>query len=194
MKAMRLRRIASLSFTMPHVSNLKVRSHRESFMQKLSSVFLMLLLVSSPSVFGAEISKEKRADIEKLLEMTGALAVGQQMSTAVAEQMSQLLRKARPDIPDRVLSVLPEEISSVIDENASGFKDVLIPLYDRHFSDADIKELIAFYSTTLGQKTIRVMPVLMNESLQAGQQWGQSLSPAIQARVKARLEKEGYKL
>jgi hypothetical protein len=51
--------------------------------------------------------------------------------------------------------------------------------------------MIRFYSTDLGKKTIRVMPALMQESMAAGQQWGQALGPQIEERVKARLKKEG---
>jgi hypothetical protein len=54
--------------------------------------------------------------------------------------------------------------------------------------------LMRFYSSPLGQKTIQAMPLLMNESMQVGQQWGQALGPEIQTRIRARLKKEGFEL
>ena len=72
--------------------------------------------------------------------------------------------------------------------------ELIIGLYHKHFTGDEIKEMIRCYSTPLGKKTIAVMPVLMSESLQAGQQWGQSLGPDIQARIQSRFKKEGFDL
>jgi hypothetical protein len=126
--------------------------------------------------------------------MTGAFAVGRQMSSAVVTQMADFLRKARPDIPQRVLDVLPQEIDAVIADNMGAFKDLTVPLYHKYFTGGEIKGMISFYSTPLGQKTIQTLPQIMNEGFQVGQKWGQSLGPAIHARVQARLKQEGYDL
>ncbi len=83
-------------------------------------------------------------------------------------QMTQLLRKVRPDIPERVLNVLPEEIDAVINDNLGSSMELIIGLYHKHFSADEIKEMIRFYSTPLGKKTIEVMPMLMTESFRPG--------------------------
>jgi hypothetical protein len=158
-----------------------------------TALLILLIACSAPSS-GDDLTPEKRADIERLLEMTGALAIGQQMSSAVVEQMIGFLRKARPDIPERVLEVLPAEVDAVISENVGAIKDLTIPLYHKYFTGEEIKGMIQFYSTPLGRKTVQTMPQLMNESFEVGQQWGKSLGPAIQARVQARLKKEGFDL
>jgi hypothetical protein len=158
-----------------------------------AAVLLLLIACATPA-FAEELTTEKRADIEQLLEMTGALSIGRQFSGAVVQQMTQFLRKARPDIPQRVLDVLPEEIDGVIMDNTGAFKDMMIPLYHKYFTDAEVKEMIRFYSTPLGKKTIETMPALLSEGFEVGQKWGQSLGPTIQDRVQARLKKEGYDL
>jgi hypothetical protein len=155
---------------------------------------LLLLIACTTPVFAEELTAEKRADIERLLEMTGSLAIGRQLGGAVVQQMTQVLRKARPDIPQRVLDVLPAEVDGVIVDNVGTLKDMTIPLYHKYYTGAEVKEMIGFYSTPLGKKTIATMPALMNEAIALGQNWGQSLGPVIQARIQARLKKEGYDL
>jgi len=71
---------------------------------------------------------------------------------------------------------------------------LITPIYHRHFTHDEIKGLIAFYQTDLGSKTIRVMPALLQESMSAGQQWGQTLAPEIRRRVLERLKAEGVDL
>lgn len=126
--------------------------------------------------------------------MTGALDISKQMSAAVVNQMSNVFRQARPDMPSQVMAVMSDEINVVISENIGTFKDVAIPIYHKNFTAEEVKGMIEFYSTDLGKKTIRVMPSLLNESMQAGQQWGQSLGPIIDQRIRARLKREGYTL
>jgi uncharacterized protein len=157
-------------------------------MTRTRTTLLVLLCFVSTTSLGEELSAAKHADIEKLLEMTGSLAVGKQMSTAVVQQMTQMLRKARPDIPERVIGFIPEEVDAVIDENMDAFEELVVSIHHKYFTH----EMTRFYATPLGQKSIRVMPALMGESMQAGQQWGQSLGPTLRERIEARLKKEGF--
>ncbi|MCW5621545.1 MAG: DUF2059 domain-containing protein [Burkholderiales bacterium] len=161
----------------------------------VARILLVMILFASPGRgFPEELSAQKRADIEKLLEMTGALALGRQMSDFFVTRFTQGLRQTYPDIPQQVLDVLPEEVDAVVSANMDDLKAGVIPIYHKHFTGRDIEEMIEFYSTPLGQKTIRLLPVLMSESMQVGEQWGRSLAPAIEQQVKARLRKEGYGL
>lgn len=163
---------------------------------KIHYVLACLALVTSFSLpaKGEELSPEKRADIERLLDMTGAMALSTQMANAVTAQLFQVIKKARPDIPAKVLDALPAEVQATFEANMDSFKEAIIPIYHKHFSGSEIKEIIQFYSTDLGKKTVRLMPVLMQESMLAGQRWGQSLGPEIDRRIKARLKGEGAKI
>jgi len=42
--------------------------------------------------------------------------------------------------------------------------DVYVPVIAKHFSDADLRDLIAFYRSPVGQKLIREQPALMADS------------------------------
>jgi uncharacterized protein len=168
----------------------------ETGMKQLVNVFIIfsVLLFSASSVVAVEISKEKQVDIEKLLEITGSLAIGKQMSDMVVTQMTQAIKKIRPDLPSELFDVLREEVIGVIEESLPVYVSTIIPLYHKHYTHDEIKELIRFYHTDLGKKAIRIMPTLMQESMSLGQQWGQALAPEIQRRVKERFKTEGVDL
>lgn len=141
-----------------------------------------------------DLTPDKRANIEALLEMTGALALGRQMSGAVVQQLTDAIRRSRPDVPQRALEALPGVIDELIVESMPALQDMLVPLYHRHFTAEEIAQLIDFYRSALGRKTIQVMPQLLQESMVLGRRWGESLGPEIQRRVRARLEDEGVRL
>ena len=137
------------------------------------------------------ISAETRADIERLLELTDGLAIGRQLSAMFATQLASALKQARPDIPQKILDLMPEVVDRVIAANEQSFVDGIVILYSKHFTPAEIRELIRFYETDVGRKTISVMPALMQDSLALGQAWSRDLAPAIDAEVRRRLTEEG---
>lgn len=166
-------------------------------MNKLRSIVLYGLLLAALAVtpaYGKEISRDKRVEIEKLLEVTGALKIGQQFSASMVNQLAQVLRSSNPNLPKRAIEVLPEEVNAVMDSNMAGFKELLIQVYDRHYTLEDLKGLNQFYSTPLGRKVISTLPAVMQDSMAAGQKFGESLGPEIGRRLEARYKKEGIKL
>lgn len=156
-------------------------------------LFAALSLAAAPAA-ADELSPQKRADIERLLEMTGATKIGRQMAAVSAAHMAQSLRQSHPEIPQKALEVLPEEVGAVFETHIGTFLAAIIPVYHRYFTAEEIRGMIGFYSTDLGKKAISAMPGLMSESMVIGQQWGQALGPQIAERVRARLRKEGIDL
>jgi uncharacterized protein len=180
-----------LIYQLINVSNL----HPGVPMKLIKCLLLILVLLATWVPAQAdELAKERCADIDQLLRVTGAVAMGKQMATAVTAQLAQNLKKVRPDIPNQVLQVLPQEVGAVFEENMGSLMEAIVPLYAKYFTGTEVKELIRFYSTDLGKKLVDAMPGLMQESMQIGQHWGQSLAPAIERRVKARLAREGVRI
>ena len=164
-------------------------------MNLLRNLVLLAVLCSfAPLAAADELTPQKRADIERLLEMTGATKVGKQMAALSTAHMVQSLKLSHPGIPKKALDMLPDEVGAVFDAHIPAFVAQIIPVYHRYFSAEEIKGMIAFYSTDLGRKAISAMPGLMSESMMIGQKWGEGLSPELAERVRARLKKEGIEL
>ena len=125
---------------------------------------------------------EKRRLIQDMLARTKAVDLAMQaMESSIGAQ-----RSANPRIPavfwDRFLARAKAE--------RGDFEAMIGGIWDRHFTSAELRELLAFYDTPVGRKTLEVMPALSQESMLAGQQWGQRLG----MKVGAELEAEGVKL
>ena len=164
----------------------------------LTIITLTLLFFFSGSLSAAEnIAPGKKADIEKLMKITGALTIAKQMSEAFVNNMTQAIKASRPDVPDRMYNILAEEVNKIIGEQIvakGGYLEMAVLIYDKHFTHKDIKGLLSFYQTELGKKTIKVLPQIMQESMKAGQLWGQALGPLIQERIINRFKEEGIDL
>jgi len=135
-----------------------------------------------------------RSDIEKLLEVTGSAKSGALMSTLMAGQMLDGLRKSRPDISEKIIvltkEVLEAEFTKAF-EGPEGMTSRLVAIYAKHFTHAEVTGLLDFYESDLGKKMIVLMPMLIQESMAAGQEWAMENMPRIRAVLESRLNAEG---
>lgn len=129
----------------------------------------------------AGAAKAKERDIRKLMQMTGAANMGLQ----VADSMIAQFKKGMPQIPDEFWTEFRNEI------NANELTNLVVPIYAKHFSHDDIKQLIAFYKTPIGKKLIALQPQIMQESMAAGQKWGTKIGQRAIKKLRERQAKQG---
>ncbi len=157
---------------------------------KLSLVMLFFAVHSCAYAQG-EVTVEEKAAIKKLLEMTGALDIGLMASKVMVEQMTDLLKQSNPEIPSRAFTILEEEVNTLIREELGAYYEMLYPIYHRHLTLSEVKGLISFYETPLGSKFVSTLPLISQESMLAGQKWGESIAPKIGPHIMKRFEEEG---
>jgi hypothetical protein len=122
-----------------------------------------------------KVDEAKRADIMKMLELTGAGKLGLQ----AVEQMIGMQRQANPSVPSEFWDEFLAEI------DVEELLQLSLPSYEKHFTHDEIKELIKFYESPVGKKMIAVQPQVMQESMVAGQKWGMDIARKITERLKS---------
>lgn len=107
----------------------------------------------------------KIADIRKLLVLTGSREMVNQVKVTLVEQF----RQSSPDLPPEMFKEMVAEMK------AEDLEEAIIPIYLKHFTASDIKQLIAFYQSPFGRKVTRAMPEIIQESNLIGMNWGQNV-------------------
>jgi uncharacterized protein len=161
---------------------------------KVKVILCLAGLLLSATVFSEQLTDEKKSAIRELMDITGSAQMGEMFAAAILQQMTLALKSMNPEIPARAFTLLEEEINAVIREEMlekGSLYELIYPVYHKFLTLEDTRALLAFYKTPVGRKTIRVMPQLTQEAMQAGELWGQSLGSIIQQRIAQRLEKEG---
>ena len=142
--------------------------------RRMGVVAIVLLLgLSSAGLCLASPATEEA--VKELLEVTGAGNLGVQMM----QQMLPGLKKLGPDLPE---SYWDDFISEVDPDELAG---LIVPIYQKHFSEEEIRELLRFYRSPTGKKVTETLPMVMQESMVAGQQWGRSLSQRVLKKARA---------
>lgn len=121
------------------------------------------------------IDPQKEADIRRLAQLTGAGKLGLQAMSNMEANLKPLLERSLPpgEYRAKLIGLFFQKFHAQATQEA--LVAMIIPIYDRHFSDQEIKALIAFYESPIGKKTTEVMPQVMVESQEAGGRWGQEL-------------------
>jgi hypothetical protein len=131
----------------------------------------------SPAVSNEQkkIDPAKEADIRKLLEVTNASALMEQSIENMEKNIKPMMAKALPegDYREKLVDLFFERFHSKLD--VQKLLDLAVPLYDKYLSDAEIKGLIQFYQTPLGQKALKVLPQLTAELADAGRKMGETI-------------------
>lgn len=166
-----------------------------------SGILLSILLLTLPlSGFAADtdqIPAPLRADILQLIDMTGGAHMGQLFGNAIAQQLINNLQASHPDISPKAFTIIKEETSNMLADPSVNkqLMEMLVPIYAQHYTDSDVRQMIAFYKTPLGQKIIQNNPAIAQASMQDGEQWGKDvLAPELVKRIRARFQQEGIKL
>jgi len=151
------------------------------------------------------ISPEKLALIKELIGVTDVantakLTMSQTMQ-AMTASLSGMIGKALPEdlagqnlTPEqmaeakktsaafisREMKLMAENMVKAIDFDAL-VATVYIPLYDKYYTEQELRDLIAFYKTPTGQKAVIVSPLLAGD---ASAKTTQFLMPTMMQRIK----------
>lgn len=139
-------------------------------------------------------SAQQRVLIEKLLtEMNVGGNSSAIMDAMFAQMEKQVVGAAGKDGDDiaeaKELFASFRERARKIDIGAL-MRDAQVRIYAKHFTENELQDLVAFYATPTGRKSIEVMPQLMSEGMQAGID---NLSPKIEAVMAEAIEEREMK-
>jgi len=150
--------------------------------------------VLSPPAHAQAIDPQFRADIESLLQVTGAGAFGAQMAALVSNQVVDSMKQTQPGMPERVAAVVKETLTAEFTkafEPKGELMTKMVGIYASHFTPQEVKALLAFYGTDVGRKAVSVLPMLAQEGAALGQQWGQQNMSRVLGVLQQRLRDEG---
>jgi len=137
---------------------------------------LLFALAPALAAAAAPEASSHHADIRKLMKLTGAGELGIQ----AMQQMMPAMRQMVPEAPEAFWA----EFSSKF--HPGELVEMVVPIYAKHLTPKDVKDLIAFFESPAGRKLSSVQPAIMQESMAAGQAWGQRVAGEILRKAQER--------
>ena len=132
---------------------------------------------SSAAAGQSKIDPAKEADIHRLLDLAGTKTAMTQIMQGMEKNLRPVVTNSLPPGEYRVklVDLFFERFQDHSKTEIQQLLDSAVPLYDKYFSHEDIKGLIQFYQTPLGQKALSVLPKLSIEMQGEGMKLGEKL-------------------
>lgn len=133
------------------------------------------IAAQATSASQAKIDPAKEADIRRLLEVSGTKDLMMQTMQDMEKTIKPMMTSALPpgEYREKLVDLFFNKFHSKL--NTQELLDLVVPIYDRYFSAEEVKGLLKFYETPLGQKSISALPKMMVELQETGRKWGENL-------------------
>ncbi|RPE12994.1 DUF2059 domain-containing protein [Chitinophaga lutea] len=136
---------------------------------------IVVLLIFIGCTFAASAQSMAKAEsVKELAALTGM----RQLMVQMMDQLFAQFKAQMPDVGDTAWAEMRKEI--VVDE----LLEMMVPVYQKNFSEEEMREMIGFYKTPLGQKMIQRLPSVMREAGEMGNVWGQNTAKRMLKRLK----------
>lgn len=157
-------------------------------MRRMGTAILAAGVLVQPVKSGAEIPESKQKLIRELLTIVGIVGMAEQMrdQQSVVElmrmqpsyhEMMELATSEQADLSEENRQLLLARLED-FDAFAERFQALFVerlnfstimetvypPVYDKYFSEEELRQMVAFYRTPVGRKAIEVMPSVMQEA------------------------------
>jgi len=157
-------------------------------MRRMGAAILAAGVLVQPVKSGAEIPESKQKLIRELLTIVGIVGMAEQMrdQQSVVElmrmqpsyhEMMELATSEQADLSEENRQLLLARLED-FDAFAERFQALFVerlnfstimetvypPVYDKYFSEEELRQMVAFYRTPVGRKAIEVMPSVMQEA------------------------------
>jgi hypothetical protein len=119
---------------------------------------------AAPPQANSSIDPAKEADIRSLMELVGARDLVQDGANNAIEQSREKLLASVPNNDNGQAFVNAFAASYQKKFDVDQVTDQLVAIYDQHFTDDEIKGLLQFYGSPLGQKVATEMPKIGRET------------------------------
>jgi uncharacterized protein len=143
------------------------------------------------------VAAQDPAAVEKaieLLEVSGAQAAFEQLIPRITQQMGMLAEQMNPGDGKAVNELMQTKFLPRILERSHEFSELIANVYAKHFTLAELDQLIEFYNTPVGRKLVQEQPQMMTEAMGVGQRWGQAVAAEVLQEMAPEFDKRGLKM
>jgi hypothetical protein len=105
---------------------------------------------------------------------------------SVLLQTNPMLVRELNDVATQLKAEYAPRVAEILNEVAK--------MYAARFTEAELKDVLAFYKSAVGQKIILQEPQILDQSVAFAESWADKFSQEVAARIRAEMKKKGHEL
>ncbi len=175
------------------------------YRSSLSAIaFIAALLCASFGPFAAQAQQSSTAQAQQpsaasvalardVIVIKGAGAMTVPLVGGVIESVKNSFIPTNPNLT-RELNDVATALHKEFGGKTSEVLDQIARAYASRFTEQELKDLLVFYKTPLGQKFTREEPSAIEDGLKRAQQWADTFAETVMARMRSEMQKKGHQL
>jgi hypothetical protein len=152
---------------------------------------LLAGLALATAVRAQEPDAAALAKAKEFIAAAHSIKLADQMLTLMEKPLTQLIEKVNPGRGKEIADLLREKLFPAMRERLPEFTDLASRVYAKHFTAADLDQLIAFYESPIGKKLVAEQPAMLAEMNAVAQAWGQNLAMDVMRKLAPEFQKRG---
>jgi hypothetical protein len=153
----------------------------------LAAVLCMVFTAAAHAQQTPADAPASKEDVVRFMDAMHSRDMMMNVMNLMAKQAGQMVHQqvsAQTDLPPDA----EERINKMMQDMFKNFPvddliQAVIPVYQKHFTKGDIDAFVAFYSTPAGQKLVKEMPAITQESMQASMGVAQKMVANMQQQI-----------
>jgi len=166
-------------------------------MRKLLSLtavgIFVLTVVHGGSAAAQSASPDQMTAARELVTAMRATDQFKAIFPVLMQQLKPAIVQGRPDVERDYDTMMPAMLE-IFNARSGEIVESMAVIYARNFTVDEMQQVIAFYRTPIGQKLLDKLPVIFQESVAAGNKFGQAVATELRDRLIEELRKRGHNI
>ncbi len=133
------------------------------------------------------------ATAKQLIQIKGSTTYFDPLVPGVIEQAKNMFAQQSPNLI-KELNDVAAQLRTELAPRHDELNEQFARLYAQHFTEQELKDILAFYSSPVGKKLTAEEPAFVEQSLRYAQDWANKLSDDVIAKMRAAMKKKGHDL
>jgi hypothetical protein len=133
------------------------------------------------------------AAAKELVALKGAGAMFDPLIPGVIESAKNQFLPTNPQLAGPLTEVA-NQLHKEYEPKRAEIVDLVARIYAQHFTEQELKDIVAFYKSPSGKKMLTQEPLAIKQSLDAAQEWANQFSDTVLQRFRVEMQKKGHKL
>jgi hypothetical protein len=155
--------------------------------------FALMLAVPGLAFAQAQPSSAHIQIARDAVEASGAARAFDPVIPSILQQAINTFVPQNPDLQKPIVESV-QTIAPSFEKRRSEVIDIVARVYALKFTEAELKELLTFYRSTVGKKFVAEQPAVLEDSFRRTQEWSAKISQEIVMALRAEMKKRGHNI
>jgi hypothetical protein len=162
------------------------------FLIRLAPAFVLALVLTGTAL-AQQPTPGALAAAKDLVQIKGGSQMFEPVVIGIIEQTKSSLLQTNPQL-SKDLNDVSQQLRTEYGPRSAELVAEAAKQYAQRFSEAELKDLVTFFKSPVGQKMLQQEPQVLDATFNFVQQWGPRVAEEVMSRFRSDMKKKGHNL